>query len=87
MTWEELHKPYIGLHWWYRLLTGRKYTYPFIEKNGYWKALKSSPNNNRVIVECKFLNNITKLSFLLDRLKNKYYYKYNLYYRIKYRIK
>ena len=43
MTWDKLQKPYTGLHWWYRLLTGRKYTYPVIEQDGYkiyWKYLK-----------------------------------------------
>lgn len=42
MSWDKLQKPYTGLHWWYRLLTGRKYNYPVSNQHGqyiYWKRI------------------------------------------------
>jgi len=55
MSWDSLQKPLTGSHWWYRLLTGRKYTYPFMDQVGlhiYWKRnLKT-----KEVVPCRFLN-------------------------------
>jgi len=31
LSWEELQKPLKGPHWWYWILTGTKYSFPFIE--------------------------------------------------------
>lgn len=77
MTWEKLQKPYIGLHWWYRLITGREYTYPVIEQDGYkiyWKYLKEPQiiDGKRVDikVECKLLNLLSFIQFRVKDIKN-----------------
>jgi hypothetical protein len=56
--WHKLQKPYTGSHWWYRVLTGRKWSYPFMKtpdaRYCYWKHKKV--NGADVEVECKILN-------------------------------
>lgn len=79
MTWDKLQKPYTGLHWWYRLLTGRKYTYPVIEQDGYkiyWKYLKEPiiKDGKRidVKVECKLLNALSQINFKILDIRSKF---------------
>jgi hypothetical protein len=47
MRWEQLKKPYKGLHWWYRILTGTKYTFPYMNQRGYKVYWKTIPNEFR----------------------------------------
>lgn len=73
-TWDKKQKPLLGIHWWYRLVTGTKWTFPFMEINDsrycYWKSRKV--NNERVIVECKLLN-------LVSKIRNRFYFIKNIY--------
>jgi hypothetical protein len=75
MTWDKLQKPF-GLHWWYRLLTGRKWTYPIIKQDGwniYWKYLKEPiiKDGQRIdlIIPCRLLNILSIMKFILDDIK------------------
>lgn len=74
--WHKLQKPFFGYHWWYRILTGRKYTYPYISQKGkkiYWKSVLEPEivdgMRKDIIVECKLLNFIASIRMFLDRYK------------------
>lgn len=66
MTWIQLRRPFIGLHWWYRKITGVWYTYPVMNMllgRIYWKE-------NRItgkLVECKILNYLSDIKFYFIR--------------------
>ena len=56
--WDKLQKPFTGLHWWYRILTGTHYTFPFIKQDGvhiYWKGKSGN------IKKCRILNVIESI--------------------------
>ena len=79
MNWKTLQKPITGMHWWYRLLTGRKWTYPYCgSSNGrhyYWKMLKECRFENGISInekrECKLLNSINIIKMCINRIKSK----------------
>ena len=65
-TWKDSQKPFKGLHWWYRLLTGRRWTFPYINPQGhdlYWKHLIGGNRD----VPCKLLNIGLRIKFFKDR--------------------
>ena len=48
--WDRLRSPFTGTHWWYRILTGTRWTFPFMKQDGdnvYFKALISDNLNVR----------------------------------------
>ena len=63
-AWHQLEKKYIGFHWWYRILTGTKWTYPYLELiNGNIKYFQSkiprefkNGKEFKTIREAKLLN-------------------------------
>lgn len=79
MTWEQLQKPFKGLHWYYRIITGTKYSYPFIKQEGYYiykKVLMKSSKCNQKDEHCHLLN---LYQLLVDYIKYKKFYKKSLY--------
>jgi hypothetical protein len=76
MTWDELQKPFIGGHWWYWILTGRKYSFPFMKQDGYkvyWKVDARLPKYQQKPIECKLLNWIFYLECKVNKLRRKLY--------------
>lgn len=83
MTLDKLRKPYKGLHWWYRILTGTKYTFAVqgsemttgIKPNGYqiyWKQnIKTKEWKS-----CSILNFLVWLDFRIKDIKNLRYIKF-----------
>lgn len=74
-TWEHLQKPYKGKHWWYRLLTGRKDTFPVMRQVGYQIYWKQNIKTKEY-VPCKLLNFLSWFSNRYRDFKNLIYIKF-----------
>ncbi len=74
MTWEKSRKPFTGLHWWYRILTGVWYSYPHNHQQDYKVYWKTKAEGKEV--ECRLLNWLFYLECLKDRIMYRIYWKF-----------
>lgn len=70
--WNLLQKPFRGLHWWYRILTGTHWTFPYMKQRGdnvYWKSLIKDSSVKKPCFLLNYINCVVKWKRLPRKLR------------------